>query len=123
MFDKIPLTDDDKETLFAIANSRMRLSDAARAMYMHRNAVTYRAEKIQERTGLDPMNFWDLCELLGMIERISCENCRHKNKCLKLIEFAERRKPHEHNYLEYCSMAEREGEDEQSVLRMSKIRL
>ena len=56
----------NKELILAFAQNNMNVSKTSRQVFMHRNTVTYRFEKIKEETGLDPLTFYDLVELVGM---------------------------------------------------------
>lgn len=51
----------------------MRISKVAVNMYMHRNTVVYRLERIKEKYGLDPTNFYDLVKLNQLAEIASNE--------------------------------------------------
>jgi DNA-binding PucR family transcriptional regulator len=44
------------ETLFA---RQLNVSEAARQLYLHRNTLIYRLDKLTEETGLDPRQFPD----------------------------------------------------------------
>lgn len=58
------------ETLEAFFECNMNASDAARKLYMHRNTIIYRLNKIKEVTGLDPFTFRDAVQLyLGYLSR------------------------------------------------------
>ena len=61
------MTDQDKLVILALADNRMNISDTARALSIHRNSVVYHIEKIKKEIGLDPRDFYDLCELLDMV--------------------------------------------------------
>ena len=58
------------EVIVALADNSMNVTDTANAMYVHRGTVHYRAKKIREGTGLNPVNFYDLCELLPVARKI-----------------------------------------------------
>lgn len=57
-----------RETLMALANNRLHMMDAARSLYLSRNALVHRVEVIHDATGLNPLDFWDLQELLKIYE-------------------------------------------------------
>jgi DNA-binding PucR family transcriptional regulator len=43
-------------------------------MYVHRNTVCYRIERVKKKTGIDPLDFYGLCKLLmlvGQMERMA----------------------------------------------------
>lgn len=50
----------------AYAKNNMRVTEAARDLKYHRNSIMYHFERIHEKTGLDPKNFYDLVKLLRM---------------------------------------------------------
>ena len=45
-----------KETACALFDCCLNVSVAARRLYIHRNTLVYRAEKIKEETGLDVLH-------------------------------------------------------------------
>lgn len=53
-----------RETLTAFAEQGMNVSAAAKRLFVHPNTVRYRLRKVAAETGLDPMRFDDLDELL-----------------------------------------------------------
>ena len=57
-----------KEVIIAFADNSMNASETARSMYIHRNTIAYHFEKIKQQTNLDPLNFYDLVELVKMAE-------------------------------------------------------
>ena len=76
------LVDGDAKSIFAdpdmlgtaekFLENNLNVSETARKLYMHRNTLTYRLDKIQRATGLDIRNFSDaitfrLCSLLYKI--------------------------------------------------------
>ena len=64
------LSVNDAESIFHFAENRMNLSETARAMFIHRNTLIYRLDKIQSATGLNPCRFYDLCKLVPMAKYI-----------------------------------------------------
>ena len=52
---------DDEEllTVFTFFDNNLNISETARQLYIHRNTLVYRLEKIQKRTGLDVRVFDD----------------------------------------------------------------
>lgn len=57
-----------KEAIQAFAQHSMNASETARSLYIHRNTLAYHFERIKQRTNLDPLNFYDLVELVKMAE-------------------------------------------------------
>ena len=58
------LSDLDIECVRAYAEHNMSASEAAKAIYMHRNTLVYRLDEVWALTGLNPRNFYDLVKLL-----------------------------------------------------------
>lgn len=58
----------DAEIILALADHNMNETQTAKDLYMHRNTVIYRLRKVKKLTGLDPMNFYDLCKLVEMVK-------------------------------------------------------
>ena len=73
------LNEIDKEVILAFAANNMNICKTASKVYLHRNTVAYRLNKIKDETGLNPFKFYDLLQLLRIIveeqrqERV-CEN-------------------------------------------------
>lgn len=61
----------DRDILIALVESGMNQSEVARRLYVHRNTIVYRLNRIRKTTGLDPLNVYDLIEL---IKRMKGEN-------------------------------------------------
>ncbi|MFQ6976641.1 MAG: PucR family transcriptional regulator [Oscillibacter sp.] len=62
VFKKNPIDALDKETLFTINKffeNNLILSETARKLFVHRNTLVYRLEKIKKLTGLDLREFDD----------------------------------------------------------------
>lgn len=60
------LTAVEVEVLMAFADNNMNVSETGRQHYRHRNTVRYHLDKVIERTGLNPYNFYDLVQLLKL---------------------------------------------------------
>lgn len=56
--------------IIALAKYDMNAQAAADAIYVHRNTIRYHAIKIHQNTGLNPLNFYDLCKLLPVAKEI-----------------------------------------------------
>ncbi len=58
---KLPLdlTEEELGTLQIFFDNNLNISETARQLYLHRNTLVYRLEKIQKATGLDLRNFDD----------------------------------------------------------------
>ena len=61
------MTELDKDVIVALADNRMNINDAAKALFICHQGVRYRIEKSKKSTGLDPKDFHDLCVLYAMV--------------------------------------------------------
>jgi carbohydrate diacid regulator len=61
-----PLDERDFCIILTLAKNNMRATETSYDLDVHRGTVMYRIEKIKKLTGLDPMNFYDLHELVKM---------------------------------------------------------
>ena len=52
------------EVLTKLAKNNMNVAATARELYMHRNTVDYHVRQIHKKTGLNPLSFYDMGELL-----------------------------------------------------------
>jgi hypothetical protein len=70
------LTPELRETVFAFVEHGQQVADTARAMFLHRNTLLYRLERIHELTGRDPrhpLEGWTLWLALTLL-RSGCTN-------------------------------------------------
>ena len=77
------LVDGDAKSIFSdpdmlgtaekFLENNLNVSETARKLYMHRNTLTYRLDKIERATGLDIRNFSDAItfRLCGLLYKIS----------------------------------------------------
>lgn len=63
------MEDRDKKLLKAYAENDMSMKKTGGVVYLHYNSIRYRFRLIQQETGLDPRNFYDLEKLLAMIDK------------------------------------------------------
>lgn len=56
----------EKELVQALADCDMNVSNTAAELHVNRGTVQSRIERLYTRTGLNPLNFYDLNELLYM---------------------------------------------------------
>lgn len=54
----------DIKVVFALADCGLNPSRAARKLFVHRNTVLHHTGEIKNYTGLDPLDFYDMVELL-----------------------------------------------------------
>ena len=59
----------DKEIIKGMADNNLNMMAVARGLYMHRNTVLFHIEKVQRETGLNARKFYDLAELLLLIDK------------------------------------------------------
>lgn len=52
--------------VLAMADNRMRVTEAAKELFMHYSTVIYHIKLIKAITGKDPMNFYDLIDLVKL---------------------------------------------------------
>ena len=58
------MTTTQAEVITKLAENSMNTTATAKQMIMHRNSVYHHIMMIRRDTGLNPLNFYDLCELL-----------------------------------------------------------
>lgn len=59
----------DKEIIKGMADNNLNMNAVAKSLYMHRNTVLFHIEKVQRETGLNARKFYDLAELLALIDK------------------------------------------------------
>lgn len=60
----------DAKIILTLAEVKMNVSEVSRQLFMHRNTVQYRIDKIKRITGASPLNLYDLCKLTALARRI-----------------------------------------------------
>ena len=58
------MTDIDRDILRGLADNNMNTSQTAKAIYIGHSTIYRHIDAIRKETGLDPLKFWDLTELL-----------------------------------------------------------
>lgn len=58
------LTEHQADIIITLAESKMNLTEVGRKLTYHRNSLSRHIKKIHEQTGKDPMDFYDMCDLL-----------------------------------------------------------
>ena len=58
----------DRDILITLVESGMNQSEVARRLHVHRNTVAYRLNKMRKTTDLNPLNVYDLIELIKRIK-------------------------------------------------------
>lgn len=64
------MTTTQAKVIVAFAKNNMNVMATTRDMFVHSNSVYYYIYKTIEETGLDPRNFYNLCELLPMANAV-----------------------------------------------------
>lgn len=65
---EVRLSPEQIEMVQVVAENNMKLAQAARVLFCSRPGLQYQLEKIHQITGLDPTNFYDLWELIKLID-------------------------------------------------------
>lgn len=58
------MTQLEAKIIMLLAEHNLDVSPIARILYMHRNSVMYHIRMIRKKTGKNPQDFYDICELL-----------------------------------------------------------
>lgn len=58
----------EAKAIKAMCDHSMNVSQACKALYMHRNSMLFHINRIKEAYGLDPRKYRDLVKLEGMIQ-------------------------------------------------------
>ena len=67
------MNETDKEILIVFAENNMNVCETARVLIYHRNNVDYHLKRIEEKTGLNPKNFFNLVKLLQKEGILKCQ--------------------------------------------------
>ena len=68
--DEGALTRAQAQIVLGFADSSMSMVDAAKPLYLSAAAVKYNINRIYEKTGKDPRNFYDLCDLVQIAREV-----------------------------------------------------
>lgn len=60
--------DRKREIILAMADCNLSIAAVAEKLHFNRNNIVYHMNQIKKKTGLNPRNFYDLVELLKMLE-------------------------------------------------------
>ena len=58
----------DRESILTLADCNMRVAAMAKKFGMSRKSMYYRLERVEEHTGLNPQNFYELRKLVDMVK-------------------------------------------------------
>ena len=58
------MTQLEAQIILLLAENNLDVSPISRILYMHRNSVMYHIRAIRKKTGKNPQDFYDMCELL-----------------------------------------------------------
>ena len=73
--EKILLNETRQQIILGLAANGMKPSQTARSLYMDRQTVVNNVEKIKQLTGKDPLNFYDLYELVLFVKGVIKHDC------------------------------------------------
>ena len=59
-----PMKQEHAEVIIALAECGMNMSEVARRLHWHRNTILYRIRQIFKTYGKNPLDFYDLSDLL-----------------------------------------------------------
>lgn len=62
------LTDADVQVVIAFADNDMSITETGKKLFMYRTTVKYHLERVGAKTGLSPLKFYDLVELVGILK-------------------------------------------------------
>ena len=65
---KDKLTEQELKIIKTLADCNMNVQKTSNKMNYHRNTIVYHLQKIENETGLNPMNFHDLVKLTNSIK-------------------------------------------------------
>ena len=68
--ESVYLTQDQHEVILALADSGMKVSEAARKLYTSSQRIYFHIERIRNLTGKDPLNFYDLYDLVLFVKGV-----------------------------------------------------
>lgn len=66
-----------EEILNQLVEKRFNITEVARAMCYSRATIMYHIQQIKKKTGKDPLNLFDLAELLRIDMIVRCKDCVH----------------------------------------------
>ncbi len=72
-------TDEMLDTINMFLDKDLNISDTARQMYIHRNTLVYRLEKVQKQTGLDLRHFHDAMTFKLLFELKKCTSLQENS--------------------------------------------
>lgn len=61
------LSEKEREIIRLLAKYNLRVASVARRMHYQHHSIGYHVDKIKNKTGLDPTNFYDMIKLLKII--------------------------------------------------------
>ena len=68
--ESVYLSQDQHEVILALADNGMKVSEVARKLYASRQSIDKHIARIREITGKDPLNFYDLYDLLLFVKGV-----------------------------------------------------
>lgn len=64
------MTNLQAEIIVALADNQLKITEAAKKLFMHRTTVNYHIRKIHRTTGKNPLDFYDMCELILTAQKV-----------------------------------------------------
>lgn len=61
------LTDSEKKVIVGLAQNGLNRNRAAHELHYHFNSISYIVGRIRAKTGLDPLNFFDMIKLVEIV--------------------------------------------------------
>ena len=58
------------EIIIALAENQLSITETSRKIFLHRNSVSYHIRKITKNTGKNPLDFYDMCDLLPLARQV-----------------------------------------------------
>ena len=58
------------EIVVALADNQLKVTGASKKLFMHRTTVNYHIRQIKRSTGKNPLDFYDMCELILAAEKV-----------------------------------------------------
>ena len=65
------MSEQEAKIIFALARNQLSISRAANDLTYHRNTIFYHVKKIRKKTGLDPLDFYDMVNLIPMAQEVT----------------------------------------------------
>lgn len=64
------MTPEEAKAILALAENGLRIEPATKMLYLHRSTLCRRIQRIKKKTGMDPLNFFDMQTLVPKAKQI-----------------------------------------------------